>query len=37
MYLHGPLGCIAVIFVGGLLLYFLGKTAAQDRTAAGRR
>ena len=39
LYLNGPLGCLAVIFVGGLLLYFLGKTAAQDRaaSAAGRR
>lgn len=31
LYLNGPLACLAVIFVGGLLLYFLGKTAAQDR------
>ena len=39
MYLNGPLGCIAIIFVGGLLLYVLGKSAAQDRaaSAAGRR
>lgn len=34
MYLNGPLVCIAIVFVGGLLLYFLGKTAAQDRAAA---
>ncbi|MEO8221707.1 MAG: hypothetical protein ABI563_13085 [Specibacter sp.] len=34
MYLNSPLLCLAVIFVGGVLLYFLGKTAARDRAAA---
>ncbi|WP_146233413.1 hypothetical protein [Arthrobacter psychrolactophilus] len=33
VYLNGPLVCLAVIFTGGLLLYLLGKTAAQERLA----
>ncbi|WP_425863169.1 hypothetical protein [Arthrobacter sp. TWP1-1] len=33
LFLNGPLVCLATVFVGGLLLYLLGKTAARDRLA----
>lgn len=30
-YLMAPFYCVLGVFIGGLLLYFLGRTAAQER------
>lgn len=34
-YLGAPFICLFVVFIGGLLLYLLGRTAAQDRASQG--